>query len=188
MRRFFRTGIRSVRFTGNEAFSDGTLTRRMKENRPGGLLGWLMGGGTYKEAAYEEDAARIEALTARLDALDPIAKLALQRVAVIGGASTAEQVQLKWGMLNICRTEPFGTPCSGVTNSSPWFDNIALGIAGSAHSPAVSIITFDTLQDNFAADGSLNPASTARIDQNRLKNDSAPDPGSTRVGSRASFR
>jgi hypothetical protein len=93
-------------------------------------------------------------------------------------ANTAEQVQLKFGMLNLCRTEPFGFPCSGTNNATPWSDNISLGIAGAASAPAVAILTFDVLQDNFASDGSLNPASTGRIDQNRIKNDSAPDPNS----------
>jgi hypothetical protein len=92
--------------------------------------------------------------------------------------NSAEQAQLKFGMVNLCSTEPFGFPCIGPGgNSTPWVDNISLGVAGSATAPAVNIQSFDFLQDNFAADGSLNPASTGRIDQNRIKDDSAPDPG-----------
>jgi outer membrane protein insertion porin family len=55
-----RIRIRSVRFDGNTAFSDRALRRRIEQNRPAGWLGWIMGGGVYLEAAYEEDAARIE--------------------------------------------------------------------------------------------------------------------------------
>ena len=51
--------IRSVDFIGNSAISDGALQRKMKENKPKGLLGFITGGGTYKEAEYEEDAAKV---------------------------------------------------------------------------------------------------------------------------------
>ena len=51
--------IRSVDFVGNQAISDGKLQRKMKENKPKGLLGFITGGGTYKEAEYEEDAAKV---------------------------------------------------------------------------------------------------------------------------------
>jgi hypothetical protein len=90
----------------------------------------------------------------------------------------AEQIQLAVGLVNLCRTAPFGVPCSGVTNTTPWFDNISLGLYGSGAAPNLSILTFDFFQDNFAADGTLNPASTGRIDTNTLKNASAPGPGS----------
>jgi outer membrane protein insertion porin family len=51
--------IRDVEFVGNEAISDGTLQKKMKENKPKGLFGFITGGGTYKEAMFEEDAAKI---------------------------------------------------------------------------------------------------------------------------------
>jgi len=51
--------IRDVEFTGNQAIGDGKLQRKMKENKPKGILSFITGGGTYKEAAYEEDAAKI---------------------------------------------------------------------------------------------------------------------------------
>ncbi len=51
--------IRDVEWLGNEDIGDGTLTRKMKENKPRGLLGFITGGGTYKEAALEEDFARV---------------------------------------------------------------------------------------------------------------------------------
>jgi outer membrane protein insertion porin family len=47
--------IRDLEWLGNEAYSDGTLTRKMKENKPKGLLGIITGGGTYQEAKLEED-------------------------------------------------------------------------------------------------------------------------------------
>jgi len=54
--------IRRVDWIGNTAMSDGTLTKKMKENKPkGGLftLGMFKGGGTWKATAFEEDAARV---------------------------------------------------------------------------------------------------------------------------------
>jgi outer membrane protein insertion porin family len=52
--------IRDVEFSGNEAISDGTLQKRIKENKPKNpFYGWISGGGTYKEAMFEEDAAKI---------------------------------------------------------------------------------------------------------------------------------
>ncbi len=89
---------------------------------------------------------------------------------------TAEQIQLGFGMLNLCRTAPFGTACSGVTNTTPWLDNLALGIGGSKTAPAVTLLTFDRLQDSFAQDGTLNPASPGRVDTNSIKNGSTPAP------------
>jgi hypothetical protein len=106
--------------------------------------------------------------------------------------SSAEQIQLAFGMLNLCRTAPFGFPCTGVTNTTPWLDNLSLGIGGSATAPAVTLLTFDRLQDNFAQDGTLNPASTGRFDSNTIKDGSNPIPGThlrdtlvARVGSSA---
>jgi len=51
--------IRNVDFTGNQAFSDRRLRRRMKENRAHWFLSWLTGRGTYQETKYEEDAQRV---------------------------------------------------------------------------------------------------------------------------------
>jgi outer membrane protein insertion porin family len=51
--------IRDLEFVGNEAIGDGKLQRKMKENKPKGILSFITGGGTYKEAAYEEDADKV---------------------------------------------------------------------------------------------------------------------------------
>jgi outer membrane protein insertion porin family len=54
--------ISRLDFTGNTAISDGRLAKQIKENKPKGsifTLGFLKGGGTWKETAFEEDAARI---------------------------------------------------------------------------------------------------------------------------------
>ena len=51
--------IRDVEFIGNTAKSDGTLQKKIKENKPKGLFGFITGGGTYQETKFEEDADRI---------------------------------------------------------------------------------------------------------------------------------
>src|SRR5688572_6972826 len=51
--------IREVDFIGNTAMSDGKLEKKMKENKPKGILSFITGGGTYKESMFEEDAARV---------------------------------------------------------------------------------------------------------------------------------
>ncbi len=53
--------IREVAFEGNEALGDGTLRRKMKETKQHGAFSWLTGGGTYKEAKFEEDADMVVA-------------------------------------------------------------------------------------------------------------------------------
>jgi outer membrane protein insertion porin family len=51
--------IRRIDFEGNRAMSDGTLGRRMKGNKPAWFLSFMTGRGTYQEAKFEEDAARV---------------------------------------------------------------------------------------------------------------------------------
>jgi outer membrane protein insertion porin family len=51
--------IRRVEFTGNQAFSDRSLRRRMKENRAHWFLSFLTGRGVYQETKFEEDAEKV---------------------------------------------------------------------------------------------------------------------------------
>jgi outer membrane protein insertion porin family len=51
--------IRNVEFVGNSAVSDGRLQRKLKENKPKGILSFITGGGTYKETEFEADADRV---------------------------------------------------------------------------------------------------------------------------------
>jgi outer membrane protein insertion porin family len=51
--------IRAVDFQGNKALSDGTLNRKMKENKAPGFLKFITGAGTYKEGKFEEDADKV---------------------------------------------------------------------------------------------------------------------------------
>ncbi len=51
--------IRDIEFVGNTAIGDGTLQRKLKENKPKGILSFITGGGTYKQDKYEEDADKV---------------------------------------------------------------------------------------------------------------------------------
>jgi outer membrane protein insertion porin family len=51
--------IKDVDFVGNKAVSDGSLGRKMKENKEKGFFGFITGGGTYKEDKFAEDAQAI---------------------------------------------------------------------------------------------------------------------------------
>ncbi|HEX7879575.1 MAG TPA: FlgD immunoglobulin-like domain containing protein [Candidatus Eisenbacteria bacterium] len=93
--------------------------------------------------------------------------------------AAAQEVQLSWGVINLCRTAPFGFACTGQTNTTPYLDNLALGVYGEANAPTVIITTFEILQDNFAADGTLNPAATGVLDVNNIISAGAPEAGAT---------
>ncbi|MBA2258178.1 MAG: BamA/TamA family outer membrane protein [Acidobacteria bacterium] len=52
--------IRDTEFTGNVAVSDRKLGKQMKENKARGLFSFILGGGTYKEDKFEEDAVAVQ--------------------------------------------------------------------------------------------------------------------------------
>jgi outer membrane protein insertion porin family len=60
-----QTKIESVRFTGNHTVSSRTLRRQLKKNTPrpwwvpNFLPSWILGGSTYQEPAFDEDADHI---------------------------------------------------------------------------------------------------------------------------------
>jgi len=90
----------------------------------------------------------------------------------------AEQVQVGAGIVNLCRAAPFGPSCSGISNQSPYLDNISFAVYGNTSRPVVNTTTFDRFQDNFSSDGTLNVASPGRLDTNRIKGGSTPSAGS----------
>lgn len=53
--------IREVDFDGNVEIGDRTLRRKMKETKQHSAFSWILGGGTYKEAKFEEDADMVVA-------------------------------------------------------------------------------------------------------------------------------
>lgn len=89
--------------------------------------------------------------------------------------STARQVQVAIGVASLCDQNP---GCNGLGNQSPWYDDISFGVYGSAVAPVVQTYGRDRLQDNFATDGTLNPASSGALDINLIKNAGGPQAGS----------
>ena len=51
--------IREIEFVGNKDLKDGSLRRRMKENKGGGFFSFILKGGTYKEEKFEDDAQNL---------------------------------------------------------------------------------------------------------------------------------
>ncbi|HUR20109.1 MAG TPA: outer membrane protein assembly factor BamA [Vicinamibacterales bacterium] len=52
--------IREVVFDGNTEVSDGDLRKQLKSNKPKGALGFISGGGTYKEDKFADDAQALQ--------------------------------------------------------------------------------------------------------------------------------
>lgn len=85
----------------------------------------------------------------------------------------AEKIRIGLGVLSYCN---LFANCTGVSNSTPWFDNVSLGVYGAPFAPIVSLRTLDVFQDNFSRDGTLNPAAPGRIDCNNVKGAASPAP------------
>jgi len=56
-----RVLIRDIDFVGNEAIGDGSLKRRMKDNKERTLINRIRGKGVYQQAKFEEDAENVRA-------------------------------------------------------------------------------------------------------------------------------
>jgi len=64
----------------------------------------------------------------------------------------AEQVRIALGVLSYCR---FFANCTGVTNTTPWFDNAGLGVYGSVNLPVIHAEDQGRAQDNFPINGQI---------------------------------
>ncbi len=88
----------------------------------------------------------------------------------------AEQIRIGLGTLNYCRY--YGN-CSGVTNHTPYFDNVAFGAAGIPGAPVITAREIDEPQDSFPENGSLRINAAGRLDCNNIKGFSVPEPNSS---------
>jgi len=89
----------------------------------------------------------------------------------------AEQIRIALGVFSSCLFFP---NCTGLSNTSPWYDNVRLGVwktAAGAATPVLSAGDWDLPQDAFPTDGSLNLSSTARVDAGIVKGALEPAPG-----------
>lgn len=56
----------------------------------------------------------------------------------------AERAKIALGVLTYCR---FYANCTGQTNTTPWFDNVRLGVYGTPGAPFISMRSLDIAQD-----------------------------------------
>lgn len=92
--------------------------------------------------------------------------------------SGAEQVRVGIGVFSACLFYP---NCTGLTNTSPWVDNVRFGVGGSlgggsATTPVLSMREIDLPQDSFPQDGTLALDSPGRVDSGTLKGAVEPGP------------
>lgn len=85
----------------------------------------------------------------------------------------AEQVRVAVGAINLCR---FFDNCTGITNSTPWFDRVRYGVFGTPGTPILSAEIYDLPQDAFPEAGGLDPFHTVRVDCGTVKGAASPEP------------
>jgi hypothetical protein len=77
----------------------------------------------------------------------------------------AQQVRIGVGIFSACLFSPV---CTGVSNSSPWFDNVKFGVCGTfgggAAAPVLAAQETGLPQDAFPEDGTLHLTSPGRVD------------------------
>ncbi|NNF06238.1 MAG: hypothetical protein HKN21_05725, partial [Candidatus Eisenbacteria bacterium] len=88
----------------------------------------------------------------------------------------AEQVRLSIGIVSYCR---FFANCSGITNTTPWFDFVKLGVHGSPDAPILVSQEIHWPFDSFPQNGTLQLDAAGRIDGNDVKGASSPQPGTS---------
>ena len=87
----------------------------------------------------------------------------------------ADEFRVGIGVFNGCL---FYSNCTGLTNTTPWYDNVKVGVCGTLGggptTPVLSVREFDLPQDSFPEDGSLSMDSPGRIDSGTVTG--APQP------------
>jgi hypothetical protein len=84
----------------------------------------------------------------------------------------AEQVRIGLGVVSLCNSYP---NCNGVSNTTPWFDDVRFGVYGAQDAPTISAQAVDVPQDAFPANGTLRSDSPGRIDCNTVANATSPE-------------
>jgi len=87
-----------------------------------------------------------------------------------------EKIRIALGVFSYCR---FFNNCTGITNTSPWYDLVGLGVYGDPGVPFIFADLIDRAQDNFPENGTLNLYSTGRVDCNNIQGESQPEIGTT---------
>jgi len=78
----------------------------------------------------------------------------------------AEQVRIAVGVFSYCR---FFANCTQISNTSPWFDYVGLGVYGDANTALVFTLPTHRAQDSFPESGGIGFTQTARVDCNEIQ-------------------
>ncbi len=84
----------------------------------------------------------------------------------------AEKVRIGLGVANFCR---FYGSCSGISNTTPWYDNVRFGVYGLPDAPYLAAGAVDLPQDAFPENGTLSPSAPGRVDCNHVKGAATPE-------------
>ncbi len=87
----------------------------------------------------------------------------------------AEQMRVGLGVINYCQ---FYGNCTGLTNPTPWFDNVRLGVYGVPIAPFLTVTGNHLPQDAFPTSGLLRVNNPGRVDCNTVKGFASPEPKS----------
>lgn len=78
----------------------------------------------------------------------------------------ATQMRVGVGVITFCR---FFADCGGQGNSTPWFDDVRMGVYGAPGAPLISTRAFERPQDAFPASGVPRFDHPGRVDSNLIK-------------------
>jgi hypothetical protein len=84
----------------------------------------------------------------------------------------ATEIRIAIGMLSLCAGQ---SDCSDVSNHTPVFDQVSLGVFGQGGAPLINTTTVDLPQDNFPANGTLRLDAPVRFDAGNVANESSPE-------------
>ncbi len=84
----------------------------------------------------------------------------------------ATQIRVAVGVISYCR---FFANCTGTTNSTPWIDDVRLGVYGATGAPLLHTMTRDLPQDAFPENGTIGFNYPGRIDCNDVKGTTTPE-------------
>lgn len=89
----------------------------------------------------------------------------------------AEEIQAGIGVINLCDLPMWVPDCTNLSNTTPWYDNVKLGIYGVTTAPQISLRSVDNPQDAFPQNGTLRPDAPGRMDSNNMQGASEPGAG-----------
>jgi hypothetical protein len=84
----------------------------------------------------------------------------------------ATEIRIAVGIISYCT---FFANCTEVSNHTPVFDQVSLGVYGEGGAPLIGSRTVDQPQDNFPANGTLRLDAAVRFDGNNVVNESSPE-------------